>query len=677
MSDATKPNIRTDIQVMRAVAVLAVIISHFWPSLLPGGFAGVDVFFVISGFLITSLLIREVEQTGAVRLSTFWVRRIRRIMPATITVIATTTVVVHIIGLPTQLKIVTNHAIASTFSAINFVLAWESTDYNARTNATSPLQHLWSLAVEEQFYVVWPVLIAALAALTIATGRNFRSIALVSSILIIAFSLSVAALSTFQGTGSYFEPFSRAWELSAGAFVAITGNRLPRLNAKVVSGSRFVLWSLLVVAMGIGGLDNFTPGLGVFPAVALAAALIALPPKIARQSVPIRRGFLHTFTWIGDRSFSLYLWHWPALILAPYLVNRNQTTIDALVVLILILGISDLTYRFVENPVRFSRLAMWSRPTFVGSIAALTSLALTVGILALPTTRGESRLPSEFPTTMLDQPLPDDYPGKSMDFPYVKPHCGGAAHAVFDCPAIDTVTLDPFVLDINPPYTPGCPMMKDKKPFECLLGSQNSSHKIAFVGDSHSRTWWKAIDTVGKRAGASISLIFRLGCGYRAGLNNKCGQHNEKVKKALVSGGFDLVLITQVAHDEPLKRYVDAFSDLINNNVPVVIIADNTHVDWDLRKCIDNNFPDVNRCSLSRNAALDDVEPAVDAAIRLGIPVVNFSDIYCSGDKCSVSLGGMLIHVDRGHMFTSFAATLAPFLWSELKELGYLGQKSN
>lgn len=152
MSKLQQTRHRVDLQILRAVAVLSVAIYHFWPSALPGGFAGVDVFFVISGFLITSLIAREIERTGKLNLANFWIRRIRRIFPAAATVIVFVVIAVATFGGPRQISSLASHTIASVFSAENFLLWWESTDYDAGTNSASPLQHYWSLAVEEQFF---------------------------------------------------------------------------------------------------------------------------------------------------------------------------------------------------------------------------------------------------------------------------------------------------------------------------------------------------------------------------------------------------------------------------------------------------------------------------------------------------------------------------------------------
>jgi len=200
---------RSDVQYLRALAVVSVVVYHFWPDRLVSGFLGVDVFFVISGFLISSLILREVSATGTVRLTAFWVRRIRRIFPAAITVIIATAVATFLSGSTAHILAIGRHIFASTFSFENILLGLDATDYDRRNDMTSPLQHYWSLSVEEQFYLAWPSIVIGAVWLATKSGVSVRRMLGIAVVVIAAASL-VYAIVVAQGASSYyFDTFAR------------------------------------------------------------------------------------------------------------------------------------------------------------------------------------------------------------------------------------------------------------------------------------------------------------------------------------------------------------------------------------------------------------------------------------------------------------------------------------
>ena len=667
---------RIDLQVLRALAVLSVAIYHFWPSALPGGFAGVDVFFVISGFLITSLIAREIERTGKLSLANFWIRRIRRIFPAAVTVIVFVIVAVATFGGPRQVATLASHAIASVFSGENFLLWWESTDYEASTNSASPLQHYWSLAVEEQFYLVWPLILVSVVPLALRINRAFLATSRVVILALGGASLAYAVGRWALDTASYFDPFARVWELALGAAVALGPTLLTTMPTRIIRITRGLSWLGLILVFLLDGLEKFVPGIGVLPAVILAAIIVALPTASTDHNSTIMRTTKKALVWVGDRSFSIYLWHWPLVLLAPFVINRELTVAELVLLFVGVLAVSDLTFRFVENPARQSRQKWLSKPHIILPTTLGVCATLTASVLVLPVDLGIKELPRDYLAAMTSEArdltaVAADSP--SRNYPFVEPHCGGAADAVFECPTVSGATYDPLqkaeILEED--GREGCDVRIPPDAEMCLYGDATSSRRIALVGDSHSRTWQGAIHNLGVRAGAAVVFFTRPGCGFRSDATRNCEIHNQKVRDKIVKGNYELVIVAQAARAEDQSRYTEALGYIAEHGIPLVVIKDNTFLSPEAANCVSYTFPDIDGCAPARSESLRADDPTAGAAKELGIPVIDFTDIYCGPQTCALSLGGYQIHRDGGHMYNDFVQTLTPFLWSDLRELGY------
>jgi peptidoglycan/LPS O-acetylase OafA/YrhL len=676
MSKLLQSRHRIDLQILRAVAVLSVAIYHFWPSALPGGFAGVDVFFVISGFLITSLIAREIERTGKLNLANFWIRRIRRIFPAAATVIVFVVIAVATFGGPRQISSLASHTIASVFSAENFLLWWESTDYDAGTNSASPLQHYWSLAVEEQFYLVWPLILVSLVPLALRMKRPFLTTSRVAILALGATSFIYAMGQLVLRNASYFDTFARVWELALGAAVSLGPTLLTSMSARIIRIVRGVTWLGLIPVFLLDGLEKFVPGIGVLPAVFLATIIVALPTASVEHDSTVVRTTKQALVWVGDRSFSIYLWHWPILLLAPFVINRELIFTELVLLFVGVLAVSDLTFRFVENPARQSRRKWLSTPRIVIPTTFGVCVTLTASVLVLPVNFGITELPLDYRSAMTDEPrdlTSVDAESKSRRYPFVEPHCGGAASAVFDCPSLTGVVYDPRLKggakDLG--ETTGCEVEDQRDPEICLHGDATSSRRIALIGDSHSGTWQGAINDLGVRAGVAVVFFTRLGCAFRTGARTNCEKHNQKTRDQILKGNFELVILAQLGMDEDRSRYTKALGVFVDRGIPLVVIKDNTFLPPEAANCVAYTFPNIDACAPLRSESTRPVDATVDAAKELGIPVIDFTDIYCGPQTCAVSLGGYQVHRSGGHMYRNFLRTLTPFLWSDLRELGY------
>ena len=355
---------RPDIEGLRAVAVMLVILDHFNVPGFSGGFIGVDVFFVISGFLITSLLrdefFRSLEQSRSGRASIsfegFYLRRAKRILPAALTVIAVVLLAAKLLFNEARFEQVQADALWATFFAANIQLMHQATDYFSQTDLVSPLQNFWSLAVEEQFYIVWPALFVLAARLPEWLGKWFdwRHAARAAAVTIGLASLgwSIYATSTSPGS-AYFSTLTRAWELGIGAFIALTPSLAKLSRGALARGIAATGALLLVAGLVVVNPDIGYPGLwALFPALGCACLIVA--GLSADATTEVGRVLSHRGPrWIGRISYSLYMWHWPIIVFALALFPKGATTIPIKILLFgMSVGAAWLSYRFIEQPYR-------------------------------------------------------------------------------------------------------------------------------------------------------------------------------------------------------------------------------------------------------------------------------------------------------------------------------------
>lgn len=478
---------------------------------------------------------------------------------------------------------------------------------------------------------------------------------------------------------SYFDPFARVWELALGAAVALGPTLLTSMSTRNIRIVRGVSWLGLIPVFLIDGLEKYVPGVGVLPAVFLATIIVALPTATVEHDSTVMRATKQALVWVGDRSFSIYLWHWPILLLAPFVINRELTFAELVLLFVGVLAVSDLTFRFVENPARQSRRNWLSTPRIIFPTTLGVCVDLTASVLVLPVNLGIKEVPEDYLSAMTNEPrdltsVASDSP--SRNYPFVEPHCGGAASAVFDCPSVDGVVYDPRPKGKAKELgeTTGCEVEDQRDPEICLHGDATSSRRIALIGDSHSGTWQGAIDDLGVRAGAAVEFFTRSGCTFRADAAENCEIHNLKTRDKVVNGNYELVIVAQLAMDEKRSRYTEALGYFVDRGIPIVVIRDNTLLPPKAANCVAYTFPDIDACAPPRSESVRPDDATADAAKELGIPVIDFTDIYCGAQTCAVALGGYQVHRNGGHMYRSFLRTLTPFLWSDLRELGYFSE---
>ena len=401
---ASTSGFQKHIQGLRAVAVGLVIANHLlgWPS---GGFIGVDVFFVISGFLITGLLLREQERSNRISLREFYARRMRRIFPMAVVVLMCTVAVGFAVLTVKRADATLVDAIWAFFSLENWHLAWQGTDYFHGTDAVSPVQQYWSLSVEEQFYLVWPLLMMALATLAARIVRrrarhsaatrsadgdqSRRALAIGLAVIVVVSFIWAVVQSTASPTVAYFSTFTRAWELAVGALLAVTLTKV-----RLVPRARGILLAAALAAIAVSAVwittDTSFPGPWAAVPVAATALALAVGGGAGGPAAAVLRS--GPFQYVGNLSYSLYLWHFPVFIFTFTLLDRTPSTM--VLALAIAVGLSMAGYYLIEDPVRRSRWLSrrrrqqpealpaarngWGTAAHVGRWMALTAGAIAV-----------------------------------------------------------------------------------------------------------------------------------------------------------------------------------------------------------------------------------------------------------------------------------------------------------
>ena len=380
---ATKPtHFQPHIQGLRAIAVILVVLYHFWPGRLSGGYIGVDVFFVISGFLITGQLSRELDRTGRIALPGFWAKRARRLLPASLIVLAFSAIATLVILPLSSLIDSLREILASAFYVENWSLAAGSVNYLASHDATIA-QHYWSLSVEEQFYLVWPLLLLGATWLGARFFSRRRWLPMIAVVVIVTVaSLAISILYTHSNPAeAFFVTFTRAWEFGVGGILALVPRLRPvRAWLSDILGYGGIV--LIVVCAFRYNQDTPFPGTAaILPVLGAAAIIVSERSKHWWDVGSVLGGPPQRF--IGDISYSVYLWHWPLIIIAPYIPGWGLEGWNRVVLFIGSFVLGWLTKRFIEDPARQWRFLTGRRPrvTFGLTVGGMAVVALLAGVV--------------------------------------------------------------------------------------------------------------------------------------------------------------------------------------------------------------------------------------------------------------------------------------------------------
>ena len=481
---------RPDVEGLRAVAVLLVVLYHAGVSHLTGGYVGVDVFFVISGFVITGLLLRTQRGSGRTSIADFYARRIRRILPSATLVIAVTVVAAYVaVGVVTGNNVADDGRWAAVFLA-NFHFESVDTNYLSASLPPSPLQNYWSLSVEEQFYVVYPTLFLLVAKFGRRRSLRTQLAVLLGAIIVASYWLSVVQTSSHP-TVAYFSPFTRAWELALGGLVAVATRPLIHVPQRLAAG---LTWAgLVAIAWSTTAFTSHTAYPGSLVAVPVVGAALVIAggvaiPRWGAESL-LGRG---PAQWLGKRSYSFYLWHWPLLIIVAERVDKTTLPVsENLVLLAVALVLSMATYRLVEHPIRQWRLPTTTTLLAGVSLVTITALVLSMAIATHAASASDPYVvPAASQRVLLDQ----------VD----------AAHLITTVPeSIRKSEYGAAYSQVSPDNYVSFAKASERVR---VLGDTKGSRLMVVYGDSHASMWLPAFSAIAKADHWRLVLLAKLGC---------------------------------------------------------------------------------------------------------------------------------------------------------------------
>ena len=659
---------RADVEGLRGVAVGLVLAFHAGFAWVPGGFVGVDVFFVISGFVITNLLVAEAESTGRIDFRQFYARRARRILPSAGVAITGTVALVWLFLPPLRHVDVAVDAVASSLQVGNWNLIRLQTDYLAAGREASPLLHYWSLGVEEQFYLVWP----ALMLLAVLLARGSRSVRPWAAGVLLVFAAGSLWLSlSWTATNvplAYMGSPSRAWQFCAGALVAVAGTALARavrsaafstvLLALGWAGVATLVWSAAVIheSTPYPGTAALWPTLGT----ALVIAAGSVDDDRLRSLGPARLLEVGLVRRLGVLSFVWYLWHWPFVAVVMSRWDTDDWRWLSLAVLAS-LGPALLTHHFVEKPLRKGPATeRGHRSALVVGVTATCLpivLALAVGASGLRSggstdddAGGEPVL--AFDASRTSGMLRPSPAGAKADRPKMPKVC----HA--DVPTVS--------------YVP------------CTLGAGSSVGQVVLLGDSHAQQWYPLAQEIGKRRGVKVSVVTKSGCppydltiyNPQLGRNyGECDRWRPSALSFIASVKPSLILVGAYSrYENGLDRERAAWASLLERLsvvAPVAYLQDTPYPGKNVPTCLSANLDDWSACTFPRSPALrPDPVPGLIKDGRLpGVTLLPVVDVLCPSDPCATARGGVMLYRDQSHVSNTAAEVLAPLLATRLERL--------
>ncbi|HEY4268624.1 MAG TPA: acyltransferase family protein [Galbitalea sp.] len=665
---------RADIQGLRAVAVLAVILNHAGIPAVSGGYVGVDVFFVISGFLITGHLARSLERDGRIGFATFYARRARRILPASLTVLLLSVLGALVLVPPLLREQIFRDAIATAFYVPNYSFAVQGTDYLA-DSTPSLFQHYWSLGVEEQFYLVWPLLLFGVYLLSRRVSRGSRRasrgarrwmIGVLSIVIVASFAASVA-LTFSSEPWAFFSLWSRAWELGLGGIVALAPGATRWLRPVVAAVLGWLGLAGILAACFLFSATTAFPGWADALPVASAALLIFA------GAVPARFGpslllTLRPLQFIGLISYSIYLVHWPILVLVQARVGYyNPLPVWGTTLLVAAsIPVAWLLYRFVENPARRATWLIHSVPrTLIGAGAASIVIAV-VAVVAIAVT---TALPlNSGRTTALSAPT---------DPPTATPFVPSNLR-----PSIQTAGDD------NPAiYAQGCEVgIAQTAPNPCEFGAAGGQ-RIVLFGDSHAAQWFPALQKIAAEGSYQLETQTKSGCASvdidiaRNGVDYMaCNVWRAKVIAQLKADPPALVVMANYTNPDftnaanATAQWEAGMMKTIDELTPVTkvaVIADTPDLRYSPIICLSAHLTSARDCGQPASLALKSPgRPAEqDVASVTSATLIDLTGYFCADGWCPAIDGSTLIYRDSHHITATYSAELASALAPRIRAL--------
>jgi peptidoglycan/LPS O-acetylase OafA/YrhL len=702
---------RLDLQGLRAVAVLLVALNHANVPFLKGGYIGVDVFFVLSGYFITGILLREGfgragAALGAISIPNFYARRARRILPAACVTLLVTAIAVYIVyDLDKADFLDTKSVLDDAFSAslffANFHFAHTATNYfvQAAASLPSPFQHFWSLSVEEQMYFVWPTLLTVVFFLcrrgTRTADRQRRTATWVCGLLMAGFfaaSLIYSIAYTHHNPqAAYFSTPARVYEFAIGGLLSLLALKAPKLPERLLALTGCVGLAMIIIAAVRYSSHTSFPGVAaLLPSVGAGMVILGgmAPLRVSAASVLA----LKPMTWVGDRSYAFYLWHYPVLIVVWRASGHELPWGENLGLLAGALALSALTFELYENPLRFAK---WLQRGWRTAVMACVSIGLSLLAILIPISAFDSTLTAQAKATRqlqqrvqrasatafepaAGQPDPTSLAGSTPIPAVVAAVKAAQANKPLPktlLPAFAQLQTNSYDTpgDCQPAFGPGV-----TPPKLCRLGDASSKQTVVMIGDSHSGHWDPAVIADGKAQHFAMVTVAKSGCQLSTYDHNQgsfpCSDwyrwaigEDKKLHPVATIVSF----LYQDSYEQDPSKYVARLKTILSQVTNPILIADFPYQNQQPSICLTSNGATQGRCS---TPVPNTYGPFVDAVQKMTtsmhVPVIPTLQWFCADGTCPMVVDNTIVVHDKDHMTEDyvddltklFSMTLNPIL---------------
>jgi peptidoglycan/LPS O-acetylase OafA/YrhL len=655
---------RPDIEGLRAVAILAVLAFHARIPLLQGGFIGVDVFFVISGYLITGLLLRELRSSGRIDLRRFYARRARRLLPAALVVIVATLVASWFLLPVIDFPDVARDGAAAAVYISNYRFALVATDYFAAQSAPSPLLHYWSLGVEEQFYLFWPLLLLVATRLW-AVGRLW---AVALGIAVASFALSFW-ITQVDAPWAFYSLPTRAWQLALGALAALGILALPARWPSMVAAAVTAL-GLGLIGAGVLLITPSTPFPGIAALLPAAGSALVIVGGERHRTFFGRALATPVPRWFGRISYSLYLWHWPILILGPLLIGHGGILLRIALALVAI-GVAALSTWFIETPFRVgggSRLPSGRTLVFAGSSSLAVALAAVLVSGSL------------FAAPIADVPRPSLPASGDPQPALLQPDLSG--------PIPDGLrpTLAQARDDRGPIGQETCvTLILETEPDPCVVGDPSATTTVVLYGDSHAAMWLPALELMAADRHWRVVPVIKVACPpfdvsvWRPSLDRaltECDRWRplamdliarEHPAIVFVAGSRNYQLVDPQGRPLPTNAYAGWEPGMLRTLAAlralaqrVVLIGESPHFHFDPPRCL-ATAGRIEACTVPRRRIVSAAYAALERSTTeaTGTDLIPTIPWLCQKESCPLILGDYLVYRNNGHLTATITTVLA------------------